>query len=102
MAPYAGHVAQLLGDGCLVYFGYPSAHEDDAGRAVHSALGVLRTVAALRPQGASRLQTRIGIATGLVVVGDIGTGTPWVLSLYDKQWQLREDYQTHTTPGQAG
>jgi class 3 adenylate cyclase/tetratricopeptide (TPR) repeat protein len=75
VAPFEGHVAQLLGDGCLVYFGYPRAHEDDAERAVHSALGVLRTVAALKPQGEARLQTRIGIATGLVVVGEIGAGT---------------------------
>jgi class 3 adenylate cyclase/tetratricopeptide (TPR) repeat protein len=75
VAPYDGHVAQLLGDGCLVYFGYPRAHEDDAERAVHAALGVLRAVATLRPQADARLQTRIGIATGLVVVGEIGTGT---------------------------
>lgn len=41
VAPYAGHMAQLLGDGCLVYFGYPQAHENDAERAVHAALAVL-------------------------------------------------------------
>ena len=75
VAPFAGHVAQLLGDGCLVYFGYPRAHEDDASRAVHAALGVLGAVAALAPQGGWRLQTRIGIATGLVVVGEVGSGT---------------------------
>ena len=75
VAPYLGHVAQLLGDGCLVYFGYPRAHEDDAARAVLAALGVLRAVAALKPPGQARLQTRIGIATGLVVVGEIGAGT---------------------------
>ncbi len=75
VAPYDGHVAQLLGDGCLVYFGYPRAHEDDAERAVHAALNVLQAVAAFRPQGGLELQTRIGIATGLVVVGEIGTGT---------------------------
>jgi len=75
VAPYDGHVAQLLGDGCLVYFGYPSAHEDDAERAVHAALNVLKTVATLRPLGGLELQTRIGIATGLVVVGEIGAGT---------------------------
>jgi len=75
VTPYEGHVAQLLGDGCLIYFGYPRAHEDDAERAVRSALGVLRAVAALRPHGEARLQTRIGIATGLVVVGEIGSGT---------------------------
>jgi class 3 adenylate cyclase/tetratricopeptide (TPR) repeat protein len=74
VAPYAGHVAQLLGDGCLVYFGYPQAHEDDAERAVHAASNVLKSVAHLT-QGDIQLQTRIGIATGLVVVGEIGTGT---------------------------
>jgi class 3 adenylate cyclase/tetratricopeptide (TPR) repeat protein len=77
VAPYDGHVAQLLGDGVLVYFGYPRAHEDDAARAVRAALAVLPAVAALvLPDGVSALQTRIGIATGLVVVGEIGGGTP--------------------------
>ena len=76
VAPYGGHVAQLLGDGALVYFGYPSAHEDDAARAVHAGFAVLKAVAALRPQPEAPLQTRIGIATGLVVVGEIGTGMP--------------------------
>jgi len=75
VAPYEGHVAQLLGDGCLIYFGYPHAHEDDAERAVHAALNVLRVVAALRPLAGIELQSRIGIATGLVVVGEIGAGT---------------------------
>ncbi len=76
VAPFEGHVAQLLGDGVLVYFGYPRAHEDDAVRAVHAALAVLAAVAALEPQGATELQTRIGIATGLVVIGEVGSGTP--------------------------
>ena len=76
VASYEGHVAQLLGDGVLVYFGYPRAHEDDAVRAVRAALAVLPAVAALQPQGDASLQTRIGIATGLVVVGKIGAGTP--------------------------
>ena len=75
VTPYEGHMAQLLGDGCLVYFGYPRAHEDDAARAVRAALSVLRAVAALRPDGAGALQTRIGIATGIVVVGEMGAGT---------------------------
>ena len=76
VAPYEGHVAQLLGDGVLVYFGYPRAHEDDAVRAVRAALAALPAVAALKPSGDVELQTRIGIATGLVVVGAIGQGTP--------------------------
>jgi class 3 adenylate cyclase/tetratricopeptide (TPR) repeat protein len=76
VAPYDGHVAQLLGDGVLVYFGYPRAHEDDAARAVRAALAVLSAVAALSAPGSHQLQTRIGIATGLVVIGQIGQGTP--------------------------
>jgi class 3 adenylate cyclase/tetratricopeptide (TPR) repeat protein len=76
VAPYDGHLAQLLGDGVLVYFGYPRAHEDDAARAVRAALAVLPAVAALPTPGRSPLQTRIGIATGLVVIGQIGQGTP--------------------------
>ena len=76
VSPYDGYVAQLLGDGCLVYFGYPFAHEDDARRAVHAALNLLKAVAGLRAKGGTTLQSRIGIATGLVVVGEIGAGTP--------------------------
>ena len=75
VAGFDGHVAQLLGDGALVYFGYPHAHENDAERAVHAALSVLKAVAALRPLAGPPLQTRIGIATGLVVVGEVGAGT---------------------------
>lgn len=72
---YEGHVAQLLGDGALVYFGYPQAHEDDADRAARAALEAVRVVAALEPAPQTRLATRIGIATGQVVVGEIGAGT---------------------------
>lgn len=68
-----GFVALYLGDGVLVYFGYPEAHEDDAERAVRAGLEVIAAVGAL--QIPVSLQTRIGIATGLVVVGDlIGSG----------------------------
>src|ERR1051325_7666956 len=71
---YDGSIAQHLGDGVLVYFGYPRAHEDDAQRAVRTALGILEamqqlsfpTIAVPRP-----LQVRIGLHTGLVVIGDI-------------------------------
>ena len=70
---YEGHVAQYLGDGVLAYFGYPSAHEDDAARAVRAGLDILAGVAGIGT-GASRLQLRIGIHTGLVVVGDLGAG----------------------------
>jgi class 3 adenylate cyclase len=68
-----GHVAQYLGDGLLVYFGYPKAHEDDAQRAVRAGLGLVDAVAALAfPAGP--LGVRVGIDTGLVVVGDVGAG----------------------------
>ncbi len=68
-----GFVAKYLGDGVLVYFGYPQAHEDDAERAVRAGLELVGAVSALKPN--APLQTRVGIATGLVVVGDlIGSG----------------------------
>ena len=75
VAPYAGHIAQFLGDGVLVYFGYPQAHEDDAARAVRSALSIVKALETQRFHGDTELQTRIGIATGRVVIGEIGAGT---------------------------
>lgn len=74
VAPFGGQVARFLGDGVLVYFGYPRAHEDDAARAVRAGLRAIAVVDALQPD--TRLQVRIGIATGLVVVGEIAAGTP--------------------------
>jgi class 3 adenylate cyclase/predicted ATPase len=70
---FGGFVAQYLGDGVLVYFGYPEAHEDDAERAVRAGLELIAAVIALKTPAA--LQTRVGIATGLVVVGDLMTGS---------------------------
>ena len=70
---FGGFVAKYMGDGVLVYFGYPKAHEDDAERAVQAGLELIATVSALKTRAA--LQTRVGIATGLVVVGDlVGSG----------------------------
>jgi class 3 adenylate cyclase len=70
---FGGFVAKYMGDGVLVYFGYPEAHEDDAERAVRAGLELVGAVSALKPN--VLLQTRIGIATGMVVVGDlIGSG----------------------------
>jgi predicted ATPase/class 3 adenylate cyclase len=68
---FDGFVAQYLGDGVLVYFGYPQAHEDDAERAVRAGLELTAAVGVLKTSAS--LQTRIGIATGLVVVGDLGS-----------------------------
>src|SRR5262245_23717812 len=70
---FGGFVARYLGDGVLVYFGYPEAHEDDAERAVRAGLELIAAVIALKTPVS--LQTRVGIATGLVVVGDLtGSG----------------------------
>jgi class 3 adenylate cyclase len=70
---FGGFVAKYMGDGVLVYFGYPHAHEDDAERAVRAGLELVAAVGDLETHAA--LQTRVGIATGLVVVGDlIGSG----------------------------
>src|SRR3989454_9717573 len=73
---YDGHIAQLLGDGLLIYFGYPQAHEDDAQRAIRTGLGILAAMGDLntrlqREQGI-QLGVRLGIHTGLVVVGEMG------------------------------
>ena len=81
---YDGHIAQLLGDGLLVYFGYPQAHEDDAQRAVRTALGILAAMEDLQTRlhqdKGIQLALRVGIHTGLVVVGAMGSG--------DRQEQL--------------
>jgi class 3 adenylate cyclase/predicted ATPase len=84
IARFEGHLARVVGDGLLVYFGYPHAHEDDAQRAVRAALGIVEALGWLngrlaeeqRSQGAQmqgeQLAVRLGIHTGLVVVGDMG------------------------------
>jgi len=72
---YAGHIAQYLGDGLLVYFGYPAAHEDDAQRATRAGLGILAALSDRDTRRGPPLQVRIGIHTGLVVVGEIGAGS---------------------------
>src|SRR5205823_5397098 len=73
VARFAGFVAKYMGDGVLVYFGYPQAHEDDAERAVRAGLAVIEAVGGLSAR--EELRVRLGIATGLAVVGDlIGEG----------------------------
>ena len=78
IARFDGYIAQYLGDGLLIYFGYPLAHEDDAQRAVRAGLGIVEAMAQLnacleRDHGV-QLAVRLGIHTGLVVVGDVGGG----------------------------
>ncbi len=66
-----GHVARFMGDGLLVYFGYPQAHEDDAERAVRAGLNLVAKVNQLLLPTGDPLQVRVGIATGVVIVGDL-------------------------------
>jgi class 3 adenylate cyclase len=75
IARFEGHIAQYLGDGLLVYFGYPLAHEDDAQRAVRAGLGMVEALGQLNSRLARErdvhLAVRLGIHTGLVVVGEV-------------------------------
>jgi len=75
---YDGHIAQYLGDGLLVYFGYPQAHEDDVQRGIHAGLGILDAMADLSRRLEARrgpsLAVRLGLHTGMVVAGEIGAG----------------------------
>src|SRR5258708_3025490 len=77
LAPYDGYIARYLGDGLLIYFGYPVAHEDDAERAVRAALDLVSAIdrlnSSLKLAADSNLKVRVGIATGTVVVGDLIT-----------------------------
>jgi TOMM system kinase/cyclase fusion protein len=79
IARFEGHIAQYLGDGLLVYFGYPLAHEDDAQRAVRAGRGIVEALGQLNTRlGQERgvqLTVRLGVHTGLVVVGEVGSGT---------------------------
>lgn len=68
---FDGHIARYMGDGVLAYFGFPAAHEDDAERAVNTALRLLDSVSAMALPDGQQIELRIGIATGLVVVGDV-------------------------------
>src|SRR5215468_6548237 len=88
---YDGFLAEFRGDGILAYFGYPFAHEDDAERTVRAALDIIAAVARLETPAAEPLAVRIGIATGLVVVGDLS-----------REGALREHALVGDTPNIAG
>ncbi|MGI9508391.1 MAG: adenylate/guanylate cyclase domain-containing protein [Geminicoccaceae bacterium] len=72
---FDGHVANFMGDGVLAYFGYPRAHEDDAERAVRAGLDLVAAIDRLRTHDDLIIRSRIGIATGEVVVGDLVSGS---------------------------
>lgn len=103
---YGGFVARYVGDGILVYFGYPRAHEDDAERAVRAAIEVVTAVNRLAPPPlharGDRLAVRIGIATGLVVVGDlIGEGASEQRTAVGETPNLAARLQTVASPNQV-
>lgn len=100
-----GHIAQYLGDGVLVYFGYPQVHEDAAHRAVRTGLGVLAAIEALNTTLATErgitLSVRIGIHTGPVVVGDVGGGERREQLAQGKTLNLAARIQSAAAPGTA-
>jgi class 3 adenylate cyclase len=97
VARFDGLVAKYMGDGVLVYFGYPQAHEDDAERAVRAGLALVGAVG--RVQAPDYLRARVGIATGLVVVGDlIGTGAAQEQAVVGETPNLAARLQTVAAP----
>jgi class 3 adenylate cyclase/predicted ATPase len=99
VAGLEGFVAKYMGDGVLVYFGYPRAHENDVEHAVRAGLGVIAAVGRLDVKSL-RLQARVGIATGLVVVGDlIGEGSAQEQSVVGETPNLAARLQAFAEPG---
>src|SRR5947208_10834188 len=98
VAGFDGFVSRYMGDGVLIYFGYPQAHEDDAERAVRAGLGAIDAVSRIDVKSV-KLQTRVGIATGLVVVGDlIGEGSAQEQSVVGETPNLAARLQTLAEP----
>ena len=99
IARHDGFVAKYMGDGVLAYFGYPRAHEDDAERAVRAALDITGGIGSLKTPAGAALQVRIGIATGLVVVGDmIGFGAAFEQSVVGETPNLAARLQALAEP----
>src|SRR6516165_4153111 len=97
---YDGFLAEFRSDGILAYFGYPRAHEDDAERTVRAGLEIIAAVARLETQAAEPLAVRIGIATGLVVVGALGGGgTLWENALIGETPNLAARLEGLAVPG---
>ena len=97
---FEGHLAKYMGDGVLAYFGYPQAHEGDPERAVRAGLELIEAIAALAPRPDLRLEARIGIATGLVVVGDlIGDGSAKEQAVVGETPNLAARLQALAEPG---
>lgn len=103
---FGGSVAQFLGDGLLTYFGYPVAHEDDADRAVMAGLTILESLVPLRARairlGATNLEARVGIHTGPVVVGAMGSNDRSDTSLFGSTNQRRGAPRRFRIAGERG
>jgi class 3 adenylate cyclase/ABC-type transport system involved in cytochrome c biogenesis ATPase subunit len=98
---FEGNVAKYMGDGVLCYFGYPRAHEDDAERAVRAGSAICESVKSLLTPAGSKLSARVGIATGLVVVGDlIGAGAAQEEAVIGDTPNLSARLQALAAPGQ--
>jgi class 3 adenylate cyclase/predicted ATPase len=99
VAQFGGYVARYMGDGVLVYFGYPRAHEDDAEQAVRAGLRVIDAVVHLDVKSV-KLQARVGIATGVVIAGDlIGEGSAQERSVVGETPNLAAALQALAEPG---
>lgn len=97
-----GNVAKYMGDGVLAYFGWPKAHENEAERAVRAGLAISKSVAELRDPMGNSLSARVGIATGLVVVGDlIGQGSAQEQSVVGDTPNLAARLQSFASPNQV-
>ena len=101
---YDGYITRFMGDGILIYFGYPIASEDATERAVHSGLEIITVIQEIEPAENFELQVRLGIATGFVVSGDItGEGAaeeytrdeplPWINLIISRGRALSAIYQ---------
>jgi class 3 adenylate cyclase len=100
VARYDGFVAKFMGDGVLAYFGFPRAHEEDAERAVRAGLDIAAVVATLETRANEKLEVRIGIATGIVVVGDlVGQGSAQEQAVVGETPNLAARLQGLAEPG---
>src|SRR5271168_3018892 len=100
VARYDGFVAKFMGDGVLAYFGFPRAHEEDAERAVRAGLDIAAVVAKLETRANEKLEVRIGIATGIVVVGDlVGQGSAQEQAVVGETPNLAARLQGLAEPG---
>ena len=99
---FEGHVAKFMGDGVLAYFGWPQAHEDDAERAVRAGLAIVDALARRQPAAGEPLAARVGIATGLVVVGElIGEGAAREEAVVGETPNLAARLQALAAPGKV-